>query len=203
MRCAHDPTQMINAAMISLWALHSSVGLAFCIRIAPQREGTLRQQLLAVPSFITCYAVAALTRRPDEWPVHSQVITVLGVVFTLYALLSLGRSFSILPALRKIRFIGPYRWVRHPMYLGETLMLLGFFSSQPSTLSSLCLLLFILSLMLRINAEEELLSSTVEYRNLRSKVPYRLMPGLWWRSSEDVDFKFVVWQKLRAPWARL
>jgi protein-S-isoprenylcysteine O-methyltransferase Ste14 len=40
---------------------------------------------------------------------------------TLWGLWTLRRSFSITVEVRSLVFRGPYRWVRHPIYLGEIL----------------------------------------------------------------------------------
>jgi len=41
--------------------------------------------------------------------------------FTIWALWYLRRSFSITAEVRELVTRGPYRWIRHPMYLGEIL----------------------------------------------------------------------------------
>ena len=43
---------------------------------------------------------------------------VLGMVLSIYSLTSLGKNFSIIPQARKLVQSGPYRLVRHPLYLG-------------------------------------------------------------------------------------
>ena len=48
-----------------------------------------------------------------------------GLLLALWSLIVLGFSFSIAPEDRGIVARGPYRFVRHPMYLGEVLSLLG------------------------------------------------------------------------------
>jgi len=54
------------------------------------------------------------------------VITVLGAALALVAFLSLRSNFSIVPEVRSLVVTGPYRWIRHPMYLAELLMIVGF-----------------------------------------------------------------------------
>ena len=77
---------------------------------------------------------AALTRRGIAWgsallPLlrvtskeKNQILSILtstGVVFTVWALWCLGRSFGVAPADRGLVQCGPNRLVRHTMYLGE------------------------------------------------------------------------------------
>ena len=75
---------------------------------------------------------------------------------------------------------GVYGFVRHPMYLGASLVFIG----GPLLLGSVCGLLVGLAtvglLILRIFGEEKLLARDLEgYRAYREKVRYRLMPHVW------------------------
>lgn len=75
---------------------------------------------------------------------------------------------------------GVYGFVRHPMYLGATLMFVG----APLLLGSVCGLLVGLAtigfLVLRIFGEEKLLALDLEgYRAYCEKVRYRLLPHVW------------------------
>jgi protein-S-isoprenylcysteine O-methyltransferase Ste14 len=45
----------------------------------------------------------------------------LGSFLTLWGLWTLRRSFSITVEVRSLVLKGPYRWIRHPIYLGEIL----------------------------------------------------------------------------------
>ncbi len=53
------------------------------------------------------------------------VLGVGGGCQSLWALAHLKRSFSIMVEARGLVTSGPYRYVRHPLYLGETLVLFG------------------------------------------------------------------------------
>ena len=75
---------------------------------------------------------------------------------------------------------GVYAFVRHPMYLGAVLMFLG----VPLVVGSLVGVLMggALSLLLagRIVGEERMLVKQLEgYEAYRTKVRYRLVPGVW------------------------
>ncbi len=75
---------------------------------------------------------------------------------------------------------GPYRWVRHPMYVGMMLMHLG----APLILGSLWALaltgLIIPLVIWRTALEDRTLQRELEgYREYASKTPYRLVPNLW------------------------
>ncbi len=75
---------------------------------------------------------------------------------------------------------GVYGFVRHPLYFGCTLMMIG----GPLLLGSLCGLLLtalgMLAIVVRILGEERLLADELEgYAEYRQKVPYRLIPFIW------------------------
>ena len=75
---------------------------------------------------------------------------------------------------------GPYRWVRHPMYSGSLLMLLGI----PMLLGAYWGLVWVPVmaglLAIRSVLEERFLTSQLEgYRDYAARVRYRLIPTIW------------------------
>ena len=81
---------------------------------------------------------------------------------------------------QKVVSTGVYGFVRHPMYLGATLMFVG----APLLLGSMCGIFIGIALMIllvaRIIGEEEMLAKDLEgYRDYLQKVRYRLIPFLW------------------------
>ena len=99
-----------------------------------------------------------------------------GLLLALWSLIALGFSFSIAPEDRGIVERGPYRFVRHPMYLGEILSLLGLCISANNTWNWFALLLFVRLVMVRISAEERVLAG---YEWYRKSVRWRFIPGVW------------------------
>jgi protein-S-isoprenylcysteine O-methyltransferase Ste14 len=65
-----------------------------------------------------------------------------GEVLTVTGMLSLGRSFSIFSEVRELATTGLYRWVRHPLYLGEMIAVWGYVIAWPAPWSIGCALLF-------------------------------------------------------------
>ena len=75
---------------------------------------------------------------------------------------------------------GPYAWVRHPMYAGALLMLLGMPLALGSWWGLLALLAMLPALIWRAFDEEKLLTESLPgYPEYRQKVRFRLIPGVW------------------------
>ena len=102
--------------------------------------------------------------------------TMPGLLLTLWSLIALSFSFSIAPEDRGIVTRGPYRFVRHPMYLGEILSLLGLCISAKNIWNWFALILFVRLLIVRISAEERVITS---YESYRKSVRWRFIPRLW------------------------
>lgn len=101
------------------------------------------------------------------------VLIVLGPAIALWGILHLGRSFGIFVEVRKVVFSGPYRWVRHPMYLGWICMCvgnaLGFFSAAYFILVTIHILL----LRYRARLEEAQLSEySADYREYMKRTGF-------------------------------
>ena len=127
-------------------------------------------QLLAWLSAIIPLAMQSSENARSSW------LTVPGLLFILWALWSLGSSFAVAPAARKLIVRGPYRYLRHPMYAGEIFSLVGFCIGSPLAWNCIVLIIFSLSIFYRISQEEKLLKRYPLYAQF---VKWRLMPGVW------------------------
>lgn len=107
------------------------------------------------------------------------LIQVLSIVLQVYAKYTLGRSFGLLPANRGVVQKGPYRVVRHPIYLsyfiGHIGFLLGFFSWY----NLLVIALLYVCQAARMLMEEKVLSTDIAYINYVEKVRWRFIPGIF------------------------
>ncbi len=55
----------------------------------------------------------------------SDVLVVSGTAWAVWSVRYLGRNISVIAQARGVADQGPYRWVRHPLYLGEIVSALG------------------------------------------------------------------------------
>ena len=99
-----------------------------------------------------------------------------GVLLQLAAKLWLGRSFGLLPAARGLVTMGPYRFVRHPMYLGYLIGHLGWLLVSFTWWNAAILAALYLVQGLRIREEERLLRDDPAFASYATRVRYRLVP---------------------------
>ncbi|MGA7544247.1 MAG: isoprenylcysteine carboxylmethyltransferase family protein, partial [Methyloceanibacter sp.] len=107
------------------------------------------------------------------------VIMLAGLWIEISAKLALGRRFGIVAANRGIEISGPYRFVRHPMYVGYTIVHIGFLMAFPSLWNATLYSTELLIQLARLLREERLLKQDAGYREYASRVPYRVLPMIF------------------------
>jgi len=120
-------------------------------------------------------------RAPDSGALHlaSLVLVLGGNYFCMVALLKLGRSLSIMPEARRLVTDGPYRYVRHPLYLAEAVVLLGIFLQFRSLPVALIVVAVLGFQFLRMHYEEGVLRAAFpEYADYARRTA-RLIPGIY------------------------
>jgi protein-S-isoprenylcysteine O-methyltransferase Ste14 len=106
-------------------------------------------------------------------------LILLGLAIHVSAKLSLLRSFGVVAANRGVRVGGVYRLVRHPMYAGYMLTHIGYLLVAPSFWNAAVYAAVWIFLILRIRAEERVLSEDSVYQDFKRRVRYRLMVGVY------------------------
>jgi len=162
-----------------IFLLNLTVAVAFWIRQPVRISGSLADLTLCLPSFLICGLAFGLTPPTVGWPILAEIVFALGTFAALWSLICLGRCFAIFPAVRGTAVKGPYRYIRHPAYAGEAVMVLGCLFANPSPLPALVFAAMLPCLVVRIAAEERLMQTQPAYRRYCRAVQWRLMPGLW------------------------
>jgi protein-S-isoprenylcysteine O-methyltransferase Ste14 len=129
-----------------------------------------------MPFFVMVLPHAALS-----YPMTAflSAIGFVGAVASVYVMFWLGRSFSILPQARGLVTDGPYRFVRHPLYFAEFLVIFSRVFELAQPWPFLMIAVAVGSQMARIRYEERILSETFPaYRNY-ARHTKRLIPGLY------------------------
>jgi protein-S-isoprenylcysteine O-methyltransferase Ste14 len=122
----------------------------------------------------------AVLKPTQSLPVAVQIIglglVVLGIVLSIYVVLWLGRSFSIVPGARKLVTTGPYAVVRHPLYVAEEISAIGVLLLNFSVPAVLLVAGQWLLQLRRMHNEEKVLTAHFpEYADYVKRTP-RLIP---------------------------
>ena len=124
----------------------------------------------------TCLPLALRPTLPSLWAGMGNGLQLAGLVAIVGSMLSLRRSFGIVPAHRGIRTQGLYHVVRHPLYSSELIWMLGFAVVNPSAWN---ISLWICDCVLQFSravVEERFLGTDPVYSQYRARVRYRLIP---------------------------
>lgn len=101
-------------------------------------------------------------------------------VIAVWSFILMGRSISIFPAPPSDAELvrrGPFRLVRHPIYLAVIIGSIGLALVALNPFALVIALVFVPFFMAKTGHEEDLLVEQFpEYREYRSTVPYRLIP---------------------------
>ena len=130
--------------------------------------------------------VPALRAGANTWLTFGIGIAVLWAGFALRvsAVWSLGRYFRREVTIEEgqtVHTSGPYRWVRHPAYLGDLLIAAGFGLAVGSWIgAAVALVLTLVGHLPRIRVEEEELRRAFgESYDSVARGRARLVPGVW------------------------
>jgi protein-S-isoprenylcysteine O-methyltransferase Ste14 len=116
-------------------------------------------------------------RSSDVWVLAaSDICLACGMIWALYSLTYLGRRFSIVPEARGLVTSGPYRLVRHPIYLGEIVAGFGLVLPTLLTLHILVFAIFLGAQIVRTHFEERILRATYPQYEAYARHTRRLIP---------------------------
>jgi protein-S-isoprenylcysteine O-methyltransferase Ste14 len=107
------------------------------------------------------------------------IVELAGVTIGQGSRLYLGRRFALLPANRGVVTGGPFRFVRHPIYLGWLILSIGYVMAYPSLRNAIVVMLVLPAILWRILQEEALLAAEPEYRDYLARTRWRLIPFLY------------------------
>lgn len=177
-----------GGGMWALYLVHSALLVSFyvlaIVLLFRRRRATAgsRSALPNILAFVGSFLPMALPFLPGSSVTFgsaavSVVVMTIGMAFSVYSLRTLGRSFSVIPQARSLVRTGPYRYVRHPLYVGEMVAFSGAILAALS-LPKVLLLLAVAGLQAyRAVQEEKVLEGEFpEYAEYRTATP-RFMPS--------------------------
>jgi protein-S-isoprenylcysteine O-methyltransferase Ste14 len=162
-----------------LYAIHNGMLAFFYARRRPaksyDRTGLWLGMIAAfLPTFTTPENIPGIIPI-GSWELLVPALTGYGLI--LWSLFTLGPRFGIAPADRGLTCQGPYRFLRHPMYLGELVFRLSMVFCSPNLFfAGLMAITLIIIQCCRIVREEKTIDGYACYTRI---VRWRLVPGLW------------------------
>jgi protein-S-isoprenylcysteine O-methyltransferase Ste14 len=159
-----------------LWAVFLVVWVVMATRTKPTetREGVSSRLSYTVLTFAGAYLMFG-ERLPQNWlriPLFPPaewnqalaiVISAAGIAFATWARLYLGSNWSGTVTVKvdhKLVRSGPYRWVRHPIYSGMILGLLGTALARGEVRGLVSVVLVYLGFKIKSKIEERAMTST-------------------------------------------
>jgi len=157
----------------------------------PRAEKEKRQKIIhaiAQISFLLVIVLPALDHRwswsnmPPYVSISGDVIVALGffIVFRVFKENTFAAATIEISAGQKVISTGPYAMVRHPMYSGALVMLLGVPIALGSWWDLLAVIPSTIVIIVRLLDEEKFLAKSLPgYTEYCSKVRWRLLPGIF------------------------
>ncbi len=176
---AQTLTILDEAAMLVFFGLQA---VLFLVRRLPVAKsyGFAPRAVAAIGSNLN-FALLLLPRVAlgPFWLAISSALVIVGTAGAIAILFWLGRAFSIFPEARNFVASGPYRFVRHPLYLAEIVGTLGIMLGFRQPWALLIALATIGFQLRRMTVEEQVLGRIYPAYDAYSRTTPRLIPGLY------------------------
>jgi len=171
---------LLNIAARASSALFVALAAATTLtRLPPVRKAAgLEPRIAAVLGTFLLTALALLPKQelPPIALGISSLLIIIGMLTSFVVLRWLGRAFSIMAEARRLVTHGPYRFVRHPLYVCEELAVIGTFIQVISPLAIVVFIMHGVFQIRRMLNEETVLEETFpEYADYARRTP-RLIP---------------------------
>ncbi|MBS0273580.1 MAG: isoprenylcysteine carboxylmethyltransferase family protein [Proteobacteria bacterium] len=172
----------VNAmALLAIFAFVCVQIFCLCTRKVPLRfSENLLSRVVAIASANIGLSIVLLhhVSIPPPLQMLSSALMLTGAAASTYVTVWLGDGFSILPQARALVVKGPYRFVRHPLYLSETVTTFGLMLQYAQPWALLIALLTTAILFLRMHYEERILAIQFPaYRDYAAHTP-KFLPGI-------------------------
>jgi protein-S-isoprenylcysteine O-methyltransferase Ste14 len=190
---AHPSAVAIDAVLFSAFALHHS----FFARDSVKRwlstvvpEPMLRPVYVWLASTLLIILCAVWQPVGGEVYSHSGVLAIVHALLQLIGVLIIAQSVRMIdplelagirrhPGPAPLQIVGPFRWVRHPLYSGWVLLTFGAAHMTGDRLAFAGISTFYLLIAMPFEERSLMMSFGREYDEYRRTVRYRLIPYVY------------------------
>jgi protein-S-isoprenylcysteine O-methyltransferase Ste14 len=169
-----------GAPMALVFAIQQAwVGAIFLLRRPPRSVSTRPPDwFVAYGGWLTSFLVRPGGYHPAWAPSLGLSVQITGLALWAWAFANLARSYGIVPADRGLITSGPYALIRHPLYAAYLVGGAGYLIQSLSPWNVLVDCVTVSLQLVRIAREERHLDGRA-YAQYRSRVRWRLFPGIW------------------------
>jgi protein-S-isoprenylcysteine O-methyltransferase Ste14 len=187
---------LANTLIVALWVVWFVIwtSAAFFAKRTQRREPLATMLLERVP-VVAGFLMLVMSRRlpvaltqrlipeGDGLALGALALVIAGMLFAYWARLHLGRNWSgevVVKVGHTLVTDGPYRWVRHPIYSGMTMALVGSALATGAPYGFIGLALILFGFLVRVRLEEALMRETFPAAyDAYSRHTARLIPGVY------------------------
>lgn len=187
---------MITITFILLWAIFIIYWLSGSKNVKSTKEFKRRSPMLWVvigiavlmslikfTSLIPLILISPLFYVTFTINIIGIIFAIIGLIIAISARITLGKNWSsavVLKEKHQLITSGVYSYVRHPIYSGVLLMILGSAITLASPIAILILLAVLVTYIFKINDEEKLLSKYFAKEYIKYKKHTKvLIPYVW------------------------
>src|SRR6201987_936488 len=158
---SHPALRHVLLALYALLRTAVAVAFAACTIGRAEPHSRARDPLAYIACAVAIGAVVAMAgptqRTSPALLAVGDGVAVSGCLWSLVSVLALGRCFGVLPEARGLVQRGPYRFIRHPVYLGEMTAVAGLTLAAPVPRNVALLVVMVAAQMIRARFEERAL----------------------------------------------
>ena len=147
--------------------------------------------VIGTPFFILMYIIPGFDAIRFQWlnvPLYVSIIGFIGMILALILFFFVSRENMYLSRVVEIQedrghtviTTGPYRIIRHPMYLAVIILYISHCLALGSLFSLIPCAIIIITIILRTIHEDKMLHEQLKgYKEYAQKTRYKLIPGIW------------------------